>query len=190
MSISYERETDFSIGEYEGQRRQRANRASSAIIRPDGVIVPHRMLYMAEQSAPQFLDDPAIGAAPPASGPSMRAPRPAMTAEPRSRTLTRPQERTPTIWQTLDKPMLAIGGVLLAIGLMMVYSPPFDWAFSSTGDPARKVLEQARNVVIGMVLAAGVIAFDYRRLRRLSVFILLGTIAALVSVLLFGDDVF
>ena len=145
---------------------------------------------MAEQSAPQFLDDSAISAAPPASGPSMRAPRPAMTAEPRSRTVTRPQERTLTFWQTLDKPMLAICGVLLAIGLMMVYSTTFDWAFSLTGDPARKVMEQARNVIIGMVLAAGVIVFDYRRLRRFSVFILLGTIAALVSVLLFGDDVF
>lgn len=145
---------------------------------------------MAEQSAPQFLDDPAISAAPPAQGPSIRAPRPAMTAEPRSRTVTRPQERTLTFWQTLDKPMLAVCGVLLAIGLMMVYSTTFDWAFSLSGNPALKVVEQVRNVIIGMILAAGVIAFDYRRIRRLSVFILLGTIAALVSVLLFGDDVF
>src|SRR5690606_38034215 len=89
-----------------------------------------------------------------------------------------------------DKPMLAVCGVLLAIGLMMVYSTTFDWAFSLSGNPALKVVEQVRNVIIGMVLAAGVIAFDYRRIRRLSVFILLGTIAALVSVLLFGDDVF
>lgn len=145
---------------------------------------------MAEQSAPQFLDEPVIGATPPATGPSMRAPRPVASAEPRARSASLPQERTMTFWQTLDKPLLAVCGVLLAIGLMMVYSTTFDWAFSLTGDPARKVVEQARNVIIGMVLAAGVIAFDYRRLRRLSVFILLGTIAALVSVLLFGDDVF
>ena len=140
---------------------------------------------MAEHSPPQYLDDPA-----PPSVPPMRAPRPVMTAEARPRTVSRQQDRTLTFWQTLDKPLLMITGVLLAVGIMMVYSTTFDWAFSVWGNPAQKVLEQARNVGIGIILSAAVLFFDYRRVRRLSVFILLGTIAALVGVLLFGDDVF
>ncbi|NOG51454.1 MAG: FtsW/RodA/SpoVE family cell cycle protein [Chloroflexi bacterium] len=104
--------------------------------------------------------------------------------------MSRQNERTQSFLQTLDKPLMAVSGLLLAIGLMMVYSTTFDWSYSEWGNPAQKVLEQARNVGVGLVGLAIVIVFDYRRIRRLSVVILLGTIAALIAVLLFGDDVF
>jgi cell division protein FtsW len=144
---------------------------------------------MAEQSAPQYVDE-TLAAPRSRDAGSLRAPRAAAGAEQRPRTLSRQSERSQSVWQTLDKPTLAISGMLLAIGLMMVYSTTFDWAFSEWGNPAQKALEQARNIAIGVVLAGVVVIFDYRRIRRFSVFILLGTIAALVSVLLFGDDVF
>jgi cell division protein FtsW len=99
-------------------------------------------------------------------------------------------ERGLTFWQTLDKPLLIIVGILVAIGLMMVYSTTFDWSFALTGSPTAKVLEQARNIGIGIVIALGVLLFDHRRLRRLALLILIGTVAALIAVLLFGDDVF
>lgn len=145
---------------------------------------------MAEQTAPQYLENPAPPSIPATDG-TLRAPRPAtVTSEPRPRAMPRQQERTLSFWQTLDKPMMTLTSVLLAIGLIMVYSTTFDWSFSDWGNPAYKVMEQVRNVAVGLVLCAVVVLFDYRRIRRLSVFILLGTIAALVGVLLFGDDTF
>jgi cell division protein FtsW len=99
-------------------------------------------------------------------------------------------ERSLTFWQTLDKPMLIIVGVLLAIGLIMVYSTTFDWSFALTGSPTAKVLEQARNVGIGIAAALAALVFGHRRLHRFSILILIGTLGSLIAVLLFGDDVF
>ncbi|GIK30289.1 MAG: cell division protein FtsW [Chloroflexi bacterium] len=144
---------------------------------------------MAEQTHPQFIDETGTASPPaPVRKPRSTAPAPAFDALPR--TMSRQNERTQSFLQTLDKPLMAVSGLLLAIGLMMVYSTTFDWSYSEWGNPAQKVLEQARNVGVGLVGLAIVIVFDYRRIRRLSVVILLGTIAALIAVLLFGDDVF
>ncbi|MCU0463670.1 MAG: FtsW/RodA/SpoVE family cell cycle protein [Anaerolineae bacterium] len=125
--------------------------------------------------APQFIDEAVRPARPSAA---------AAAFDPRT------TERSLSFWQTLDKPMLFIIGALLAIGLIMVYSTTFDWSFALTGNAADKVVEQARNVMIGLGLAAVALVFDYRRLRRLAPLILIGTVSALIAVLLFGDDVF
>lgn len=110
------------------------------------------------------------------------------TAEPAAR--ARPTEHSRTFWQTLDKPTMVIVGVLLAVGLMMVYSTTFDWSFSDFGNPTVKVMEHARMVALGIVMAGVIVIVDYRRIRRFAVPILLVSIASLIGVLLFGDDVF
>ncbi len=138
---------------------------------------------MTEQSLPpQFVEESDI---PPLI-------EPIRTTERGTTPRTRPRtaERGLAFWQTLDKPLMVIVGVLLAIGLTMVYSTTFDWSFSEFGNPTVKVLEHARMVALAIALAGLVVVFDYRRVRRLAVPILLVSVASLISVLLFGDDVF
>jgi cell division protein FtsW len=127
---------------------------------------------------PQFVDDEPVR--------PIAMPR-AVDAPARA---AKPAERSRGFFGTLDKPTLLIIGVLLAIGIMMVYSTTFDWSFADFGSPTVKVIEHIRNVLIGIGLAAFVVLFDYRRVRRLAVPILLASIASLIAVLLFGDDVF
>jgi len=125
--------------------------------------------------APQFIDE------------GVRSPRTASSEVARS---PRSTEHALTFWQTMDKPLLVIVGILIAVGLIMVYSTTFDWSFASTGNATTKVLEQARNIGIGLVLAFITLLIDYRRFRRLALLILIGTVGSLIAVLLFGDDVF
>ncbi len=118
----------------------------------------------------------------------------------------RPAERSLSFFATLDRPLLVILGILLAIGLIMVYSTTFYWSSqeaedlaAETGQPITepdvmqtlsKVIEQGRNMGIGIAVALLVVVFDYRRVRRFAVPLLLVSIATLVAVLLFGDLVF
>jgi cell division protein FtsW len=91
---------------------------------------------------------------------------------------------------TLDSTLLVIVGVLLAIGLMMVYSTTFDWSYQTYGNQSTIFLQHLRNALIGAALMIILTFVDYRIWRRLAVIILLMTIGALVAVLLFGDDTF
>lgn len=140
---------------------------------------------MSDQSLPpQFVDDAA-----PLQQPvrPQRRPRPATTTRP---VATRPAEKSLSFWQTLDKPLMLVVGVLMAIGLMMIYSTTFDWSFQDFGNPAAKAIEQGRNMALGIAIAAGIVLFGYRRVRRLAVPILLVAIAFLLAVQFFGDEVF
>lgn len=122
------------------------------------------------------------------AAPSARPVRPA-SALPTTSVSTRPTERSLSLWATLDKPLLMIVGVLLSIGLIMIYSTTFYWSDTLLGGPTVKVLEQARNVAVGLVAALAMVLFDYRRVRKLAVLILLASIATLIAVLISGDDV-
>ncbi len=124
--------------------------------------------------APQFIDEGV---------------RPSRTASSETHA-PRSTERALTFWQTMDKPMLVIVGILIAIGLIMVYSTTFDWSFAVSGNATTKVLEQARNIGIGLGLAFITLLVDHRRFRRLALLILIGMVGTLIAVLLFGDDVF
>lgn len=134
---------------------------------------------------PQFIDEPAEPIVRP-----LRPARSATTTMPAPQVTTRPNDRAVSFWGTLDKPLMIIVGVLLSIGLIMVYSTTFYWSDSLLGGPTVKVMEQARNVAIGIAAAVAVVIFDYRRIRRLAVVILLVSVASLVGVLLLGDTVF
>lgn len=100
-------------------------------------------------------------------------------------------ERKLSLVATLDKPLLLIVALLLAIGAGMVYSTTFDWSFQEYGSNTTIfVRDHLRNVVLGL---AGLVIFsvvDYRFWKRFAPWILLVTIGALVAVLLFGDDTF
>jgi cell division protein FtsW len=141
---------------------------------------------MSDHSLPPEFVEPGVSPAP--LRPSIRAQRPVAPVQLRELS-AKPTQRTLGFWRTLDKPLMIISGILLAIGLMMVFSTTFDWSFFDFGDPTVKVVEQARNVALAIGAALIVVLFDYRRLRRLAVPILLIAIAFLIAVLLFGDDV-
>lgn len=129
---------------------------------------------------------------PPVSEPSA-APRPVRStprAVPRVAAEPATTERKRGLLATLDGYMLLVVGLLLAIGLMMVYSTTFDWSFQSFGSEFTVFMTHVRNMVISMVVLLVLAFVDYRIWRRLAVILLLVTIGALIAVLLFGDDVF
>lgn len=91
----------------------------------------------------------------------------------------------------LDKPLVFIVGLLLAIGMMMVYSTTFDWSLAARGTPTAIFLQDhMRNVILALIAATFFAVIDYRFWRRFAVLVLLVTIGALVAVLAFGDDTF
>jgi cell division protein FtsW len=99
-----------------------------------------------------------------------------------SSTEARPEVRV-GFWPSLDKPLLLLLGVLLAVGAMMVYSTTFYWN-------QQLFVDHLRNFAFGV---AGLVFFavvDYRFWKRFAPWMLLFTIAVLVAVLIFGDNTF
>lgn len=135
-----------------------------------------------------FVDVPTI-----ADAPAAPAPRP-VRATPRSTPRVTAEEgaaeQKRSFLSTLDGYLFVLVGILLAIGLMMVYSTTFDWSYQSFGSEATIFFQHVRNAVIGAVVMLVMAFVDYRLWRRLAVVLLLVTIGALVAVLLFGDDTF
>lgn len=133
---------------------------------------------------PVFDDDPISSPAPrPVRGTPRSMPKVA-TAE------AAPSERRVGFLASIDGYLIVVVTVLLAIGLMMVYSTTFDWSYQSFGSESLIFMQHARNAGIGVIFMLVLTAVDYRIWRRLSVLLLLLTIGALVAVLLFGDKVF
>lgn len=133
---------------------------------------------------PQFVDNDLIN--------QPRAPRPVRGARmttPVSDT-ARGVENQRTFLATLDKPTLLVVGMLLVIGMLMIFSTTYDWSFLNWGSPMVKFMEHVRNLAIGAACFTVMLLLDYRIWKRLAIWVLLATIAALVAVLLFGDDVF
>src|SRR4051812_1938198 len=77
-----------------------------------------------------------------------------------------PTEQKRSFITTLDGYMLVIVGILLAIGLMMVYSTTFDWSYQTYGNEATIFLQHLRNAGIGLVAMLIVAFVDYRIWRR------------------------
>lgn len=135
---------------------------------------------MTDQSLPQFIDEelPALALQP------VRPKRMSNDNAPMR------QERKQTFWNTLDKPLLVIVGMLLALGIMMVYSSTFDWSLSEFGNETRIVFNHIQNVVIGVVAMMIFSRVNLRLVRRFALVIMLMAISFLIAVLLFGDDTF
>ncbi len=137
---------------------------------------------MAEQplDIPRFEDEPAPR---PVRGAGVKTPARALP-------VTEPQERSRGFLGTIDAWLCVVTGLLLAIGLMMVYSTTFDWSFQEFGSQYTVFFQQLRSLGVGIGVVIVLMLLDYRLWRRFSVLILLGTVGALVAVLLFGDTVF
>lgn len=117
--------------------------------------------------------------------PQQRITNPTETAP---RTSTQP---TLSWWATLDKPLVIIVALLVTIGSGMVFSTTFDWSLQSRGSNIAIFLEDhMRNVVIAIIGLTFFAVVDYRFWKRFAPLFLLGTIGALLAVLIFGDDTF
>src|SRR5262245_11898815 len=95
--------------------------------------------------APQFTDD-LPSSAPPRVPVKSPAARPA--AQPGTGAAVRPTEKKRRFIATLDTYVLIDLGILLAIGLMMVYSTTFDWSYQAYGNESTIFFQQVRNLII------------------------------------------
>jgi cell division protein FtsW len=102
----------------------------------------------------------------------------------------RANEKKRSFIATLDTPIVVVLGILLAIGLMMVYSTTFDWSYQTYGSESTIFMQHAKNMGIGLVVTIALVLVDYRLWRRFAVVLLLITYALLIGVLLFGDNTF
>jgi cell division protein FtsW len=102
----------------------------------------------------------------------------------------KPSEQKTTFWATLDRPLIFIVGLLLVLGMMMVYSTTFDWSLQDYGSDTTILISHVQNVFIGVVLMLLFSRLSLRIPRRLSVLIILAAISFLIAVLIFGDTTF
>ncbi|NDJ86857.1 MAG: FtsW/RodA/SpoVE family cell cycle protein, partial [Chloroflexi bacterium] len=132
---------------------------------------------MTEQTAPQFVDDLG-GVIAPSAPPTPRL-------DP-----ARANARRRLFTAQMDLYLLAVVGVLCAIGLLMVYSASIDASFLATEDRSTTYFfqRQLRNLFVGVVLLYALARIDYRIWRRISIVMMLGIIASLLLVLAVGDD--
>lgn len=128
---------------------------------------------------PQFVDDDLNGYA-------VRGQR---TATGDGRRAAQSEQKL-TFLATLDKPITIIVGLILALGLMMVYSATFDWSLQEFGSETAVLFNHLRNVTLGLIVMLVFARLDPRILRRMAVIIILSAISFLIAVLIFGDDTF
>lgn len=79
--------------------------------------------------------------------------------------------------------------VLVAFGLVMVFSATSAKAAIGEGDPMQYLIKQVFYAVAGMALLAAASAFDYRRLRSLAPTLLAGALVLCLAVLLLGPSI-
>ncbi len=92
------------------------------------------------------------------------------------------------ILATLDKPMVAVVLLLLAIGSLMVFSSTWDWSNKTYGTATGFFVEEhLRNVVLSVLALVIFATIDYRFWKRFAFWLLLFTIVLLVAVRLFGE---
>ena len=89
----------------------------------------------------------------------------------------------------LDYPLLIAVGVLLALGMMMVYSTTFDWGYQQYNEPAYFAIRQGLWLLLGLAAMYVMMRLDYTLLHRLSIPLMGLALALLVAVLLFGQEV-
>jgi cell division protein FtsW len=111
-------------------------------------------------------------------------------ASPSTPNRARVEERPTSYWATLDKPILFMTGLLLAIGVMMVFSTTFDWSLQDYGNETAIMMMHVQNVIIGIIVMFIFSRLDIRFVRRMAAIIMLSAVSFLIAVLLFGDDTF
>lgn len=113
-----------------------------------------------------------------------RTPRPGTGEGARSRRFAIAGSATPESWW-----LIGIGGSLLLLGLVMTFSASFVQSTAQSGDAFEVFNRQAFWAVIGLPVAALIAMVDYRTWRRGIPLALGATLAALVLVLVIGEEI-
>ncbi|HPT88020.1 MAG TPA: rod shape-determining protein RodA [Bacillota bacterium] len=88
--------------------------------------------------------------------------------------------------KNLDYTVLVVVGLLVIVGLLMVYSATNDKTQLTGGDPFYVVKKQLVAVVIGLIVMVIILSFDYRISDRMAQLLYGSNIIILVMVLVFG----
>src|SRR5574341_1016651 len=96
---------------------------------------------------------------------SSAVPRP-VRATPRSTPRVTPEvapaQRKKGFFATLDVYLLFVAGILLAIGMMMVYSTTFDWSYQRYGSQYTIFIQHVRNEAVGLAFLFILAFINYR----------------------------
>ncbi len=99
-------------------------------------------------------------------------------------------ERKKLFRTQFDIYLVLVVGMLLAIGLMMVFSTTFDWSYQVYGDPATIFLRQVRSAGIGLLFMTLLALIDYRVWKRFTLWMMLVVIALLIALLATAPELF
>lgn len=88
-----------------------------------------------------------------------------------------------------DHLLLAVVIALLVVGLLSLYSASFAIGEQEYGNPNFFIVRQTIFALVGLAVMGGLARLDYRRLRRVSVLLMLASILGLIAVLLPGVGV-
>ncbi len=99
-------------------------------------------------------------------------------------------ERKKLFRTQFDMYLVLVVGVLMAIGLMMVFSTTFDWSFQVYGDPSTIFLRQVRSAGVGFVLLLLLALIDYRVWKKFALWMMLVVIALLITLLMTAPELF
>ncbi len=99
-------------------------------------------------------------------------------------------ERRKLFRTQFDMYLVLVVGVLLAIGLMMVFSTTFDWSYQVYGDASTIFLRQVRSVGVGLVIMLLLALIDYRVWRKFALWMMIVVIALLVALLATAPELF
>ncbi|MBR4941101.1 MAG: cell division protein FtsW [Clostridia bacterium] len=122
---------------------------------------------------------------------ALKAPK--VTAEPTADSVLRHNEIHKAHLATaryygIDLPFLIISMVLLAVGLIMMYSASYSWALYDTGDPGYYIKRQLIFAALGLVFMVIIIFFDYRIMNYLLFPYVLLSFGLLVAVSVIGVE--
>ncbi len=99
-------------------------------------------------------------------------------------------ERKKLFRTQMDVYLVLVVGVLLAIGLMMVFSTTFDWSYQVYGNASTIFLRQIRSVAIGLGVMLLLAVLDYRLWKRFALWMMLAAIVLLITLLLTAPELF
>lgn len=99
-------------------------------------------------------------------------------------------ERKKLFRARIDLYLVLVVGILLAIGLMMVFSTTFDWSYQTYGDPSVIFMRQMRSMGLGVVVMLLLALIDYRIWKKFALWMMLVVIALLIALLMTAPEVF
>jgi cell division protein FtsW len=93
-----------------------------------------------------------------------------------------------TVQLRVDVPLLIVISILLVFGLLMVYSASYDPSLEAYDNPLFVFRRQLVFMLIGVLIAGGVVFMDYHFWKRLAVPAMAVTILMLLAVLIIGES--